>query len=49
VLYVTGYTEEGAPDAVGERVLSKPFSPRELVRAVSDLVASVAVAPAPRH
>jgi PAS domain S-box-containing protein len=37
VLYVTGYSE-GAEDAEGDALLPKPFSPRELLRAVSELI-----------
>jgi signal transduction histidine kinase/CheY-like chemotaxis protein len=37
VLYVTGYSE-GAHDVVGDALLPKPFSPRELLRAVSELI-----------
>ncbi len=36
VLYVTGYDEEGALDTSGESVLSKPFSSRDLLRAIAD-------------
>jgi PAS domain S-box-containing protein len=40
VIYVTGYQPEGLadpdPDQLRERVLTKPFSPRELLRAVSE-------------
>jgi CheY-like chemotaxis protein len=39
VLYVTGYAEEGVEDTLGEPVLSKPFTPNELMRAVSELLA----------
>jgi len=42
VIYVTGYQAEGALDTQGERVLTKPFSPRELLRAVSE----ISIAPA---
>jgi signal transduction histidine kinase/CheY-like chemotaxis protein len=38
VLYVTGYSE-GAHDVVGDAILPKPFSPRELLRAVAELIA----------
>jgi len=37
VLYVTGYSEEAARDTLGERVLTKPFAPRELLRAMTEL------------
>jgi PAS domain S-box-containing protein len=37
VLYVTGYVEDDMSDILGEPVLPKPFSPNELMRAVSDL------------
>jgi PAS domain S-box-containing protein len=37
VLYVTGYSEEAARDTLGERVLTKPFAPRELLRAMNEL------------
>jgi signal transduction histidine kinase/ActR/RegA family two-component response regulator len=36
VIYVTGYQAEGSLDTQGERVLTKPFSPRDLLRAVSE-------------
>jgi two-component system cell cycle sensor histidine kinase/response regulator CckA len=36
VIYVTGYQAESALDTQGERVLTKPFSPRDLLRAVSE-------------
>jgi two-component system cell cycle sensor histidine kinase/response regulator CckA len=36
VLYVTGFDEEGAADTAGERVLSKPFGPRDLLRALAE-------------
>jgi CheY-like chemotaxis protein len=45
VIYVTGYQAESALDTQGERVLTKPFSPRELLRAVSE---SSLVLPAPK-
>ncbi len=38
VLYVTGYSEEDMGDTLAEPVLQKPFSPNELLRAVSNLV-----------
>jgi CheY-like chemotaxis protein len=37
VLYVTGYSEEDMGDTLPEPVLQKPFSPNELIRAVSNL------------
>ncbi|HVZ31047.1 MAG TPA: ATP-binding protein, partial [Polyangiaceae bacterium] len=37
LLYVTGYDREGAEDTQGERVLSKPFGPSDLLRAISDM------------
>ena len=37
VLYVTGYSQEDMGDILGEPMLSKPFSPSELIRAVSNL------------
>jgi len=40
VIYVTGYQPEGlgeiAPDTLRARVLTKPFNPRDLLRAVSE-------------
>jgi PAS domain S-box-containing protein len=40
VIYVTGYQPEGlgepGPDTTRDRVLTKPFNPRELLRAVSE-------------
>ncbi|HKO91226.1 MAG TPA: PAS domain-containing protein [Polyangiaceae bacterium] len=36
VIYVTGYQAESALDTQGERVLMKPFSPRDLLQAVSE-------------
>jgi two-component system cell cycle sensor histidine kinase/response regulator CckA len=39
VLYVTGYSA-GVHDIFGDPMLPKPFSPRELQRAVSDLIAN---------
>jgi two-component system cell cycle sensor histidine kinase/response regulator CckA len=36
VLYVTGFDEEGAGDTEGERVLTKPFGPRDLLRALAE-------------
>jgi two-component system, cell cycle sensor histidine kinase and response regulator CckA len=36
VVYVTGYQDDDSFDAGGEPVLSKPFSPRDLMRAVAE-------------
>jgi len=39
VLYVTGYSEESARDALDGPVLAKPFAPGALIQALSDLAA----------
>jgi len=45
VIYVTGYQPEGlgdlGPDTLRDRVLTKPFNQRDLMRAVSESLASV--------
>ncbi|MEY2935684.1 MAG: hypothetical protein RL033_6433, partial [Pseudomonadota bacterium] len=35
VIYVTGYQPDGSLGAPGDRILTKPFSPRDLLQAVS--------------